>query len=172
MAPQAAHIRVAVAPPEDIAGLISRLNRLEDVVREFGWLLYAYCLMGNHFHLVLETPQANISAGMQRLKGDYANWFNPFHPNREGVLFERRFWSRIADQESYVYELSRYVVLNPVRAGFVRSPEQWRWSSYAATVGLERCPAFLCFEPGCGEQRRDSAARTRCHTTGTGDESQ
>jgi REP element-mobilizing transposase RayT len=119
------------------------LDLLERVVRECAWVLHAYCLMGNHFHLVLETPNANISAGMQWLKSEYATWFNTFHPDREGALFERRFWSRMALEDAYAYELSRYVVLNPVRAGLVRSPADWRWSSYAATVGLERAPAFL-----------------------------
>ena len=118
------------------------VDLLDEVVRRFHWRLYAYCLMGNHFHLVLDTPDANLSAGMQHLKGEYAQWLNGA-AGREGVLFERRFWSRIAVREAYVLELSRYVVLNPVRVGWVRSPEEWIWSSYAATIGLERCPRFL-----------------------------
>ena len=98
--------------------------------------------MGNHFHLLLDTPNANLSAGMQYLKGEYAQWFNAV-VGREGALFERRFWSRIALSEAYVLELSRYVVLNPVRAGLARTPDDWPWSSYQATVGLEGRPAFL-----------------------------
>lgn len=119
------------------------LSLLDRVVRRHGWLCHAYCLMGNHFHLVLETPRANLSAGMQYLKGEYAQWFNVWHPNREGALFERRFWAEMALEESYVFELARYVALNPVRAGWTASPEEWPWSSYAATVGLARKPAFL-----------------------------
>jgi putative transposase len=118
------------------------VDLLDEVVRRFHWRLYAYCLMGNHFHLVLDTPEANLSAGMQHLKGEYAQWLNGA-AGREGVLFERRFWSRVALHESFVLELSRYVVLNPVRVGWVRSPEEWIWSSYSATIGLERCPRFL-----------------------------
>jgi putative transposase len=119
------------------------LHLLERTTDKFRWLCHAYCLMGNHFHLVLETPDANLSDGMQYLKGEYASWFNAVHPAREGALFERRFWSRIARSESYVYELARYVALNPVRTGWVSVPEAWEWSSYAATVGLARPPAFL-----------------------------
>src|SRR5262249_2323067 len=115
---------------------------LDTTVRRYDWRLHAYCLMGNHFHLLLDTPKANISAGVQFLKGEYAAWFNGVS-GREGALFERRFWSRIAVQESYVLALSRYVALNPVRAGFTRSPADWPWSSYAATVGLEGAPRFL-----------------------------
>ena len=115
---------------------------LGKVVRKFFWHVHAYCLMGNHFHLILDTPRANLSAGMQYLKGEYAQWFNAV-VGREGVLFERRFWSRIARSEAYVLELSRYVVLNPVRAGLTSSPDEWPWSSYQATVGLARAPEFL-----------------------------
>jgi REP element-mobilizing transposase RayT len=118
------------------------LGLLAKVVRKYGWQLHAYCLMGNHFHLLLDTPNANLSAGMQYLKGQYAQWFNAV-VGREGALFERRFWSRIALSEAYVLELSRYVVLNPVRAGLARRPDEWPWSSYQATVGLEGRPAFL-----------------------------
>lgn len=115
---------------------------LERTIAKYDWLCHAYCLMGNHFHLVLETPKANIAAGMQFLKGDYAKWFN--HLNvREGTLFERRYWAKIATSDEYVYELSRYVALNPVRTGWVQAPEEWPWSSYAATIGLVRPPAWL-----------------------------
>ncbi len=118
------------------------LELLAKVVRKFVWQVHAYCLMGNHFHLVLDTPNANLSAGMQYLKGQYAQWFNAV-AGREGALFERRFWSRIALSEAYVLELSRYVVLNPVRAGLARRPDEWPWSSYQATVGLDGVPEFL-----------------------------
>ncbi len=118
------------------------LELLAKVVRKFVWQVHAYCLMGNHFHLVLDTPNANLSAGMQYLKGEYAQWFNAV-VGREGALFERRFWSRVALSEAYVLELSRYVVLNPVRAGWARRPDEWPWSSYQATVGLDGVPEFL-----------------------------
>jgi REP element-mobilizing transposase RayT len=119
------------------------LALLDRVVRKYGWLCDAYCLMGNHFHLVLETPKENLSAGMQYLKAEYAQWFNACHPSREGALFERRFWAELALEESYAFELARYVALNPVRVRWAQSPEEWPWSSYAATVGLAPRPEFL-----------------------------
>jgi putative transposase len=115
---------------------------LGTTVATYHWRLHAYCLMGNHFHLVLDTPDANIGAGMRYLKGRYAQWFNKVK-GREGALFERRYWDRMASSEPYVLALSRYVVLNPVRCGWCRSPEEWPWSSYAATIGLEPAPRFL-----------------------------
>jgi putative transposase len=115
---------------------------LERVVETYGWRCHAYCLMGNHFHLVLDTPRANLAAGMQYLKGCYAQWFNSYR-GREGALFERRYWYRIAASEAHVLSLARYVVLNPVRAGLRREPEDWPWSSFAATVGIEPPPRFL-----------------------------
>jgi REP element-mobilizing transposase RayT len=131
--------RIFGAVPFDREWFIGRLAR---IVLSYEWRCHAYCVMGNHFHLVIDTPLANLSAGMRDLKGSYAQWFNRYKP-REGALFERRFWYRIVQRESHVFELARYVALNPVRAGLVRSPEEWPWSSYAATAGFERPPAFL-----------------------------
>ena len=118
------------------------IELLGHVVELCGWRCHAYCLMGNHFHLVLDTPHANLAAGMQYLKGCYAQWFNKY-AGREGALFERRYWDRIAKSEAHVLAFARYVVLNPVRAGLRRSPEEWPWSSFAATVGFEPRPRFL-----------------------------
>lgn len=121
------------------------LSLLAKVVRKHEWLCHAYCLMGNHFHLVVETPKENLSDGMQLLKGDYAQWFNA-NAEREGALFERRFWSEAATDEGYLYNMARYVALNPVRVGWARTPERWPWSSYAATVGLSAPPPFLAVD--------------------------
>jgi len=115
---------------------------LGTTVTTYRWRLHAYCLMGNHFHLVLDTPDANLGAGMRYLKGRYAQWFNKAK-GREGALFERRYWDRMAWSEAYVLALARYVVLNPVRCGWRSSPEEWPWSSYAATIGLEPALRFL-----------------------------
>ena len=98
--------------------------------------------MGNHFHLVLDTPDANIAAGMQYLKSAYALWFNDAKP-REGHLFERRYYSGVVDRESHFFAACRYIVLNPVRAGLCRYPADWLWSSYRATAGLVAPPEFL-----------------------------
>jgi REP element-mobilizing transposase RayT len=118
------------------------LELLEATVLRYHWRLYAYCLMGNHFHLVLDTPESNIGDGMRYLKGRYAQWLNRA-TGREGALFERRYWDRLAWSEAYILTLARYVALNPVRCGWREAPEDWQWSSYAATIGLERAPRFL-----------------------------
>lgn len=119
------------------------LGLLAEVIERYGWLCHSYCLMGNHFHLVVETPGANLSIGMQFLKGEYAAWFNAVGGTREGTLFERRFWSSYVRNDAYALALARYVALNPVRAGIVATPDQWPWSSYSATAGLSRAPRWL-----------------------------
>ncbi len=103
-----------------------------------GWRCYAYCLMGNHYHLVVETPEPNLSAGMRRLNGVYTQAFNRNH-ERIGHLFQGRYKSILVERDSYLMELCRYVVLNPVRARLVTRVEDWRWSSYRAT-GLGATP--------------------------------
>ena len=118
------------------------LSLFDKVVRRTEWRCLAYCLMGNHFHLAVETPKANLAEGMQLLKGDYAQWFNAVN-GREGTLFERRYWSDVVAGERRAFALARYIALNPVRAGLVRHPEEWPWSSYSATVGLAQAPPFL-----------------------------
>jgi len=123
----------------DRAGFMTQLGR---VVERYGWNLYAYCLMGNHFHLVLETPGANIAGGMQSLKSGYALWFNAWR-TRSGHLFERRYFSRLAETHDDVCTMCRYVVLNPVRAGLCAHPADWPWSSYRATADIGPVPPFL-----------------------------
>jgi putative transposase len=125
---------------------LSFLAIVDETVLRFGWICHAYCLMRNHYHLVVETPRANISLGMQYLNSEYATWFNIGH-EREGALYERRFREVVVEREEHLLELSRYVVLNPVRNGWKRHPEDWVWSSYNATVGLLLCPRFLTVEP-------------------------
>lgn len=98
--------------------------------------------MGNHYHLLLETPEPNLSRGMRRLNGSYTQRFNWRH-RRVGHLLQGRFKSLLVERESYLLELCRYVVLNPVRAGLVAAPQEWTWSSYGATAGLRTAPAWL-----------------------------
>ena len=118
------------------------LALLADVVIRGTWRCLAYCLMPNHYHLVVDTPGANVSAAMHRLNGSYAQWFNRRHAVT-GHLFEDRFYSDAVESTAHLLELARYVVLNPERAALCRRPSDWRWSSYRATVGLDRVPAFL-----------------------------
>jgi putative transposase len=118
---------------------------LGDVAGDRGWLCYAYCLMPNHYHLVLTTPAGGLSRGMRHLNGVYAQRFHNRHGS-VGHLFQGRFKSIIVHRESYLLEVCRYVVLNPVRAGLADGPESWRWSSYMATLGRRPRPSFLAGE--------------------------
>jgi REP element-mobilizing transposase RayT len=115
---------------------------LETVVKKYNWLCHAYCLMDNHYHLLVETPDANLSIGMRQLNGVYTQLYNRRH-RRPGHIFQGRYKAILVDKDNYLLELSRYVVLNPVRAKVVELPEHWKWSSYAATAGLKKVPDYL-----------------------------
>lgn len=110
------------------------LSVLDDVCETFNWICHAYCLMGNHYHLLIETPDGNLSNGMRQLNGVYTQTFNRSH-KRAGHLFQGRYKAILVEKEAYLLELARYIVLNPVRASMVRSAAEWPWSSYRATVG-------------------------------------
>ena len=99
------------------------------VLQRFGWRQMAYCLMTNHFHLLIQTPEPNLSAGIHRLNGGYAAYFNERHW-LAGHLFERRFWSRQVETERDLHGILDYIASNPVRAGLCERPSQWRWSSF------------------------------------------
>ena len=126
----------------DVEDCEAFLKILAEVVKRYNWLCYAYCLMINHYHLLIETPDANLSQGMRQLNGVYTQKFNRRHKHT-GHIFQGRYKSILVDKEAYLLELIRYVVLNPVRAGLVRSPGDWEWSSYRATVGRAPAPSFL-----------------------------
>ena len=112
------------------------------VVQRFGWLCHAYCLMDNHYHLMIETPEPNLSRGMRQLNGVYTQGFNRRH-RKVGHLFQGRFKAILVERNSYLLELCRYVVLNPVRAKMVKSPQSYAWSSYRPTMGLDSIPPGL-----------------------------
>jgi putative transposase len=118
------------------------LTLLGQAAKRFRWSITAYVLMTNHFHPVIQTPEPNLSRGMQWLNGTYAAWFNHRH-QRVGHLFQGRFHAFLVEQETYFAELLRYVVLNPVRANLAEGPEDFRWSSYRATAGLDAAPEWL-----------------------------
>ncbi|KAA0255815.1 transposase [Acidobacteria bacterium ACD] len=108
----------------------------------FRWRLHAYVLMGNHYHLLLETPEPTLSRGMAYLNGVYTQFFNRRH-GRVGHLFQGRFKAVLVEKESHLLELVRYAVLNPVRAGVCATAAAWPWSSFGATAGLVRPPGWL-----------------------------
>ena len=117
---------------------------LKDVDERHTWSCFAYCLMPNHFHLVVQTED-DISRGMHRLNSRYAQWFNDTH-QVDGHLFQDRFYSAIVDVEEHLVELLRYTALNPVRAGLCVAAEDWRWSSHAALVGSKATARFLAVD--------------------------
>jgi putative transposase len=139
------------------------LGDLARVVERHGWLCHAYCLMTSHYHVALETPRANLPTGMQQLNGGYASRFNDRH-DRHGHLFGARYRAILIEDERYLLAVCRYIVLNPVRAGICDRPEEWRWSSYRATAGLEPTPRFLTTEVvlgALGETYPDAQAAYR-----------
>jgi REP element-mobilizing transposase RayT len=132
------------------------LDVLADVIEVCDWSCHAYCLMTNHYHIVVETPRANLSRGMQRLNGVYTQRFNRRHA-RVGHVLQGRFKAVLVERESHMLELTRYVVLNPVRAGMVTTAEEYRWSSLRATLGLTPVPAWLTLDAvrsGFGSSQR------------------
>jgi REP element-mobilizing transposase RayT len=118
------------------------LELLGAVVKKFRWACHGFCLMGNHYHLLIETPEADLGRGMRQLNGVYTQAFNRRH-RRTGHLLQGRYKAILVEKESYLLELCRYIVLNPVAAGVVPTPENWRWSSYRSTAGLGSVPVFL-----------------------------
>nr|WP_306671562.1 transposase [Endozoicomonas sp. ONNA2] len=118
------------------------LNTLAEVCERFNWVIHSFCLMTNHYHLVVETPDANLSKGMRQLNGVYTVRFNRKR-GRVGHLFQGRYKAILVDKDAYLMELSRYVVLNPVRAKMVKSPDEWPWSSYCYATGLFDSPTWL-----------------------------
>ena len=118
------------------------LAHFAEVIERFGWLCHTYCLMDDHFHLIIETSEANLGRGMRHLNGIYTQRFNRAH-DLIGHVFQGRYKAILVDKEAHLLELARYVLLNPVRVELVDDVADWGWSSYRATVGLQRKPAFL-----------------------------
>jgi putative transposase len=121
------------------------LNVLGQAMSRFDAQILAYCLMGNHYHFVLHTRKANLSAVMRHVNGVYTQSFNRRH-DKVGHLFQGRFKAILVDRDAYLLEVCRYVELNPVRAGLVRKPQAWRWSSCRAHLGLQAAPGWLDVE--------------------------
>lgn len=118
------------------------LMLLAQCVERLDWICYAYCLMDNHYHLLIETAGGNLSAGMRQLNGVYTQRFNRRH-GRVGHVFQGRFKAILVERDQYLLELCRYIVLNPVRANRVREASEYGWSSYLATMGKTPAPKWL-----------------------------
>ena len=129
----------------------------------YNWLCHAYCLMNNHYHLIIETPDGNLSQGMRQLNGVYTQLFNKRH-SRVGHIFQGRYKAILIQKESHLLEASRYVVLNPVRAKAIKDPDEWKWSSYRGTAGKEKPHPCLTIDwilGQFGSKRRKSEKKYR-----------
>jgi len=123
----------------------SFLSYLESASIRYGALIHGYCLMDNHYHLLMETPVGNLSQIMQHINGGYAAYFNVKH-HRSGHLFQGRYKAILVDADEYAQQLSRYIHLNPVRAGIVDKPERYPWSSYLYFIGNKKAPQWLVMD--------------------------
>lgn len=120
--------------PED---RVVYLRLLEQLVDRFGWRLLTYCLMPNHLHLLVQTPEGNLSRGMAQLSGSYARKYNQSR-GVPGHVFQGRFKNRIVTEEAHLYMAFAYIALNPVEPRLCRRPEDWEWSAHRALVGDPR----------------------------------
>jgi len=115
------------------------------VIKRFGWVCHAWCLMTNHYHLMIETPKGNLSQGMRQLNGVYTQRFNRQHA-RVGHVFQGRYKAILVEKDAHLLSLCRYIVRNPVAAGMVGDASAWKWSSYRATAGMENARVFDCVD--------------------------
>ncbi len=130
------------------------LRILSQAIERYRLILHAYVLMTNHYHLLLETQEANLSLAMRHLNGVYTSYFNRTH-RRIGHLFQGRYKAILVEKESYLLELSRYIHLNPHRVRMGVGLGQYRWSSYPEYIGTRKAPAWLRREEVLGYFGRD-----------------
>jgi len=126
----------------DDADRLAWLEVFAQTCKRFNWVCHAWCLMDNHYHIVVETIEGNLAQGMRHLNGVYTQTFNRTH-KRVGHVFQGRYKAIIVEKDGYLLELARYVVLNPLRAGMVKDIADWHWSSYAAMLGTQNAPEWL-----------------------------
>ena len=136
------------------------LDVLQTVNERYNWLCHAYCLMTNHYHVVIETVDGELSVGMRQLNGVYTQRFNRKH-RRAGHLFQGRFKAILIERESYLLAVCRYVVLNPVRARVVEYPAKWEWSSFNGTRGGQAPHPCLATDWVLGQFAKDRARAQR-----------
>lgn len=134
---------------------------LAQVCQRHRWICHAWCQMSNHYHLIIETIEGNLSQGMRQLNGVYTQNVNRKH-RRAGHVFQGRYKAIMVEKDAYLLELARYVVLNPIRARMVKDISDWRWSSYPAMIGIETSPPWLQTDwllCQFGKQRKRAIAR-------------
>ncbi len=137
------------------------LETLAECVARYRWQVLSYCLMPNHLHLLLQTPDANLSLGMRRLKGSYARQFNAAH-GRSGHVFQGRFGSRLIEDEDHLHAALAYIAIKPVQAGLSASPQDWIWSSHAELAGVREPSGLVAREAVLGRfAERPATARAR-----------
>jgi REP element-mobilizing transposase RayT len=139
------------------------LQYLEKASERFSIILHSYCLMSNHYHLLIQTPDSNLSMAMQWINASYATYFNRKR-DRHGHLFQGRFKAILIDADAYLKHLSRYIHLNPVRAKMVSAPAAYQWSSYDAFIGQQKTPQFLNTDwllSNFGKNRKQARQRYR-----------
>jgi REP element-mobilizing transposase RayT len=146
----------------DDADRLEFLSLLAKEVRQQGWLLYAFCLLDDHYQLLLETPEANLVRGMRRLNGVYTQAFNRRH-RRIGHVLQGRYKAVLVEKDAHLLELSAYVVASAVRAKLARSPERWHWSSYLATAGKMAAPDWLAVDAVLRLLAKDRAQARRAY---------
>ena len=136
------------------------LGYLESATQRYGAAIHAHCLMSNHYHLLLETPEGNLSQIMRHVNGAYTTYFN-VKRKRAGHLFQGRYKAILVEADDYLAELSRYIHLNPVRVGIVESPEQYQWSSYRIYTGHSKPLEWLRtgFILGCFAKKTEDAQK-------------
>ena len=136
------------------------LQILGKTVSRYNWICHAYCLMDNHYHLLVETLDANLSLGMRQLNGMYTQHYNRNH-KKVGHVFQGRFKAILVDRESYLLELCRYIVINPVKAGMCKEPGDWQWSSYIPSVTGQNMPDCLTVDWLLGQFAKNKKSARR-----------
>src|SRR5438132_6461538 len=149
---------------EDRMVFVHILRRIE---RRYGWRMHVRCPMGNHYHLLVETPAANLDQGMRDLNGAYARAFNERHGRKDHV-FGRRYWSKVIESEEQYEATVEYIVNNPIHHGFVRRLEEWRWTSGLAVRPIDSTgvPRHRQADPPAIARRLPDGRASPPHRTG------
>jgi len=121
------------------------LSILEEITKKFKVKVHTYCLMSNHYHLLLQTMEPNLDIVMKYISGSYTKTYNKWNDS-DGPIFRGRYHAKLVDSDLYLIHLSRYIHLNPVEAGITAKPEDYEWSSYAAYLKTVKRPSWICYD--------------------------